>query len=41
MKLIQLLGKIIYTNRRKNKKNMSSSLVFLNLQSPITCGGAE
>lgn len=34
-------GKNHLHQQAKNKKNMSSSLVFLNLQSPITCGGAE
>ena len=29
MKLIQPLGKLIHTNRRKIRKNMLSSLVFL------------
>ena len=28
MKLIQLLGKSIYINKRKIRKNMSSNLVF-------------
>jgi len=31
-------GKNHLHQQAKNKKNMSSSLVFLNLQSPITCG---
>lgn len=37
--LIQPLGKTHLHQHANNRKNMSSSLVSLNLQSPVMCGG--
>ena len=41
VKLIQSLGKLIYTNRWKIRENILSNLVFLNFWKLVMCGEVE